>query len=57
MHTTYIGGKAVNKKSSAEKLLETAETGLADLSCEELKEIIKAESEKNYENINTDLQK
>ncbi len=47
----------MNKKSSAEKLLETAETGLADLSCEELKEIIKAESEKNYENINTDLQK
>lgn len=36
-------------------MLETAESGLFDLSCEELKEIIKTESEKEYENINTDL--
>ena len=45
----------MNKKFSEEELLETAESGLFNLSCEELKEIIKTESKKEYENINTNL--
>lgn len=45
----------MNKKFSEEELLETAESGLFNLSCEELKEIIKNESKKEYENINTNL--
>lgn len=44
----------MNKKLSKEELLKIADSGLADLSCDQLKELIKKESEKDYENIDTD---
>lgn len=42
-------------KFSEEELLKIAESGLADMSCEQIKQLIKKESEKDYENINTDF--
>lgn len=42
-------------KFSKKELLEIADSGLLDLSCEQIKELIKKESEKDYENINTDF--
>jgi len=45
----------VKIKFSEKELLEIADSGLADMSCEQIKQIIKKESEKDYENINTDF--
>lgn len=44
----------MNKKFRKKELLKTAESGLSDLSCEQIKALIKKESEKNYEDINVD---
>lgn len=41
-------------KFSKEELLKIADSGLIALSCEQLKELIKNESEKDYEQIDTD---
>lgn len=50
-----MGGIIVEKKFSEKELLEIANSGLADLSCEQIKQLIKKESEKDYEQLNTDF--
>lgn len=45
----------MNKKFSKEELLKSADSGLTDLSCEQIKKLIQKESQKNYEDINTDF--
>lgn len=50
-----MGGIIVDKKFSEKELLEIANSGLADMSCEQIKQLIKKESEKDYENLNTDF--
>lgn len=50
-----MGGTIVGIKFSEKQLLEIAESGLSDMSCEQIKQLIKKESEKNYESINTDF--
>ncbi len=45
----------MSNKFSEEELLKVAETGLADLTCEQIKEMIKKESAKDYEDINTEF--
>lgn len=45
----------MNNKFSEKELLEIIDSGLADLSCEEIKALIKKESEKDYEHLNTDF--
>lgn len=42
-------------KFSEEELLRIADSGLADMSCEQIKQLIQKESQKNYEDINTDF--
>ena len=42
-------------KFSEKELLEIAESGLADMSCEQIKQLIKKETDKDYEQINTDF--
>lgn len=42
-------------KFSEKELIEIAESGLADMSCEQIKQLIQKESQKNYEDINTDF--
>lgn len=50
-----MGGTIVGIKFSEKQLLEIAESGLSDMSCEQIKQLIKKESEKDYESINTDF--
>lgn len=50
-----MGGTIVETIFSEKELLEIADSGLADMSCEQIKQLIKKESEKDYEHINTDL--
>lgn len=50
-----MGGKIVEIKFSEEELLKIAESGLAEMSCEQIKQLIQKESQKNYEDINTDF--
>lgn len=45
----------MNNKFSEKELLEIVDSGLSDLSCEEIKKLIKKESEKDYEHLNTDF--
>lgn len=45
----------MDNKFSKKELLKIADSGLANLSCEQIKQLIKKESEKDYENINTDF--
>lgn len=45
----------MNKKFSKEELLKAADSGLTDLSCKQIKKLIQKESQKNYEDINTDF--
>lgn len=42
-------------KFSEKELLEIAESGLSNMSCEQIKQLIQKESEKDYEEINTDF--
>ena len=42
-------------KFSEEELLRITDSGLADISCEQIKQLIQKESQKNYEDINTDF--
>lgn len=42
-------------KFSEKELLEIAESGLADMSCEQIKQLIKKESQKDYEQLNTEF--
>lgn len=42
-------------KFSEEELLRIADSGLADMSCEQIRQLIQKESQKNYEDINTDF--
>lgn len=42
-------------KFSEEELLRIADSGLADMSCEQIKQLIQKESQKNYEDIDTDF--
>lgn len=42
-------------KFSEKELLEIAESGLADMSCEQIKQLIQKEIDKDYEQINTDF--
>ena len=44
----------MSKKFDKDDLLKIAESGLTDLSCEKIKELIEKEAAKNYEDINTD---
>ena len=44
----------MSKKFDKDDLLKIAESGLTDLSCERIKELIEKEASKNYEDINTD---
>lgn len=55
MNTIYKGGTIVQMKFSEEELLRIADSGLADMSCEQIKQLIQKESQKNYEDINTDF--
>ena len=55
LYTILLGGITLNKKFSKNKLLKIANSGLADLSCEQIKNLIQKESQKNYEDINTDF--
>lgn len=50
-----MGGKVVSYKFSEEELLKVAESGLADLTCDQIRELIKKEAEKDYEDINNDF--
>jgi len=50
-----MGGTIVEKKFSEKQLMEIAESGLSNMSCEQIKQLIQKESEKDYEEINTDF--
>lgn len=42
-------------KFSEKQLLKIAESGLSDMSCEQIKQLIKKESQKDYEQLNTEF--
>ena len=50
-----MGGTIVGLKFSEKELLEISESGLADMSCEQIKQLIQKETEKDYEQLNTDF--
>lgn len=55
MNTIYKEGTIAQMKFSEEELLRIADSGLADMSCEQIKQLIQKESQKNYEDIDTDF--